>query len=216
MYGILISLGILLALLHTEVLTKREDLDTDVLWAGSFWVIIFGLIGARLYHVFEFWHIYSKNIVSSIWIWRGGMGIIGGLVLGGVTLIIFLRRKKQPVFRWLDLITINIPLAQAIGRWGNVFNRELIPYAVYESALDIVLFLFLYVLNTKRKIKPGTIFFGYLVGYSLIRFSLESIKTNPWVIGQVSIVRVISILILILSVVCYSLIVRKDYDLSSS
>lgn len=215
MYGVLISFGILLALLHTELLAKKESLDTNFLWKTSFWVIVFGLIGARLYHVIEYWSYYVVDPVKILSIWNGGMGIIGGIIFGTATLIYFLKKTNQPKLKWLDLITLNIPLAQAVGRWGNFFNKELIPYAIYESLLDIILFLFLLVLKSKKKTKPGTIFFVYLMGYSIIRIVLETTKSTVWVINGWSVVQIISAFILFLSVVCYSLIVRRNYDLSS-
>lgn len=215
MYGTLISLGILIALLHTELLAKRENLDTNFLWKTSFWVIIFGLIGARIYHIIEYWNYYITNPIKIFSIWNGGMGIIGGLIFGTTTLIIFLIKNKRPKLKWLDLIALNVPLAQAVGRWGNFFNKELIPYAVYESLLNIILFLFLLVIKSKKKTKPGTIFFVYLMGYSIIRIVLETTKTTVWVVNNRSIVQIISTFILFLSVVCYSLIVRRNYDLSS-
>lgn len=216
MYGILISIGALLALFYTETLVKRENLSVDFLWDVALKVLFFGLIGARLYHVIEYWHFYSKNIVTILFVWRGGLGIIGGIVLGGIVLGIKLVRSNRPTLKWLDLVALNIPLAQGVGRWGNIFNKELIPFAVYESFLDILLFLLLLIVNSKEKTKPGTIFFSYLGGYSIIRFALEPLKSNIWKVQGVSVVQAISGFVLFLSIVCYSLIVRRNYDLSSS
>lgn len=199
MYGILITFGAILALLISEKLITKKGMSVPLFWQASFWTILFGIIGARLYHVIDYWEIYSKNLPLIFAIWNGGLGIFGALLGGFLAFYIFVTNKKQKALPWLDVIAIPLPLAQAIGRWGNYFNGELIPYALYESGANILLFVGLLVIN-KRTQKPGLAFIAYLIGYSSIRLLLEPLRTNSWEIAGLNVAQGISILLLVVSI----------------
>lgn len=207
MYGFLITFSILVGLVIAEKNVEKKGLDKDLFWQGAFWTILFGVIGARLYHVIDFWDIYSSNLTSILTIWQGGQGIFGAIIAGGVTIVVFLKGKKQNIKAWLDIPALPLPLAQAIGRWGNYFNGELIPYAIYESFADVVLFLILLKLS-KKNLPPGNLFITYIIGYSTIRLFLEPLRVNPWTIANLNVAQVISILLLLTSVM-----LLKKWDL---
>lgn len=212
MYGFLVSFGILSALLISEKIAKREKRNIDLLWEMSFWVIIVGVIGARLYHVLDYLPYYLENPIKIFLIWHGGLGIIGGLLFGFLTSIIYLKIKRQDVMSWLDILVVGIPLAQAIGRWGNFFNKELygiktnLPWGIYEKELgyrvhplflyESLLNLILFFILLKTKGRLGTRFFIYLAGYSVIRFFLEFLRDRTWIVYNLNVAQVISILIL--------------------
>lgn len=197
MYGLLISLAIIISLLLSDKFAKKRGLNTEMLWEGSFWTILFGIIGARIYHVIDFWDAYSQNIVAIFRIWSGGLGIFGALLFGGLAFVVYLNKKGENVWDWLDIIAIPLPLAQAIGRWGNYFNNELLPYAIYESLADFTLFLVLLFLQ-KKKLVSGTLFLVYLAGYSVIRFLLEPLRQEAWQIAGLNVAQSISILLLLI------------------
>jgi phosphatidylglycerol:prolipoprotein diacylglycerol transferase len=156
-YGILIMLGAIAAAFLAQYEARRRKLNTDLVWDGLIWVLIGGIIGARLWHVFTpppsmlvldpvtnqlanpyFVHNASiiTNIIDMLAIWRGGLGIPGAVIGGAVALYIFCRRKKMSFLLWADIAAPGVALAQAIGRWGNYFNQELygkpsnLPWAV--------------------------------------------------------------------------------------
>ncbi len=149
-------------------------------------VLLFGIVGARAYHVIDLWEHYSQNLGQILAIWRGGLGILGGLVGGAVGFWIAMQKRtnaKMNRWRVLASVVTGLPLAQAIGRWGNLVNNELWgeggkPLFLYESLLSLVLFgLILSVRGQAAKTRVGI----YLVGYGLIRLALEGLRVEAWV-----------------------------------
>jgi phosphatidylglycerol:prolipoprotein diacylglycerol transferase len=134
-YGIIVVACILIGAYVASVEAKRRGENPDHIWNGLILVIVFGLIGARLYHVisspqglvrgFEY---YRQHPVEIFMIWQGGLGIFG-MVAGGI-LAIFLYAwwQKLDFLVWLDIAAPALALGQAIGRWGNFFNQELYGY----------------------------------------------------------------------------------------
>lgn len=122
--------------------------NPDHVWNALMWILILGLIGARLYHVLTpspsmaAIGIYSpldyfRDPLQLLNFRGGGLGIFGGLVGGLLGLIIYTRRARIPLLDWADLSVVGVALGQAIGRWGNFFNQELygrptdLPWAVH-------------------------------------------------------------------------------------
>ncbi len=117
-------------------------------WNALIWILILGLIGARLYHVLTpspsmaALGIYSpldyfRDPIQLINFRGGGLGIFGGLIGGLLGLVIYTRRARIPFLGWADLAVVGLALGQAVGRWGNFFNQELygrptnLPWAVH-------------------------------------------------------------------------------------
>jgi phosphatidylglycerol:prolipoprotein diacylglycerol transferase len=110
--------------------------NPDHVWNGLLWVLILGLIGARLYHVLTpSPSMAAVGIYSPLDYFRdpyqllnfrgGGLGIYGGIAGGFLGLILYTRRNRMPVLNWTDLSVVGLALGQAVGRWGNFFNQEL-------------------------------------------------------------------------------------------
>jgi len=176
-YGLTIAISILICTLVAEYLAKKENKNTDILWGSVFYTIVSGVIGARIYHVIDRWDYYELFPTRIFYLWNGGLGIIGGIILGGSALYIYLYMKKQDVLSWMDLGALVAPIGQALGRWGNVFNNELIPLAYYEMALDWILFVTLILVYKKRASRPkGLMLSMYLAGYALIRTILHPFR----------------------------------------
>ena len=83
-----------------------------------------GFVGARIHHVLSAWDFYSQNVWSTIQVWRGGLGIFGGIAGGIIAIALYARIKKLNFLTVADLLTPGLILGQAIGRWGNFFNQE--------------------------------------------------------------------------------------------
>ena len=132
-YGILITLGMMLATYLAAIEAKRRGEDPNIVWDGVLLVIFLGLVGARLYHVFSSpndgtgsgWAYYSQNPIEILAIWKGGLGIFGALVGGLIGVAYIVWRNKLVLLRWLDIAAPGVLIAQAIGRWGNFANQEL-------------------------------------------------------------------------------------------
>jgi phosphatidylglycerol:prolipoprotein diacylglycerol transferase len=131
-YGLLMLLAILTAAQIASWQLTRQGEDPDNLWDMLFWILIPGFLGARLYYVFiqsprgaGGLGYYLANPTEILKIWGGGIHIFGGFIAGGLALWIYTRWRKLNPFPYLDAIALGLPVAQAIGRWGNFINQEL-------------------------------------------------------------------------------------------
>jgi phosphatidylglycerol:prolipoprotein diacylglycerol transferase len=133
-YGILIILGILLALVVIRREAARRSENLDVLIDSLPWIFIGGLIGARIWHILTppqsmvnlgiTTRYYLTHLNEAIAIWKGGVGIFGAVIGGTTAFAIYCSTKKLPFSIWLDIISPGLALAQAVGRWGNYVNQE--------------------------------------------------------------------------------------------
>ncbi|MBQ7172961.1 MAG: prolipoprotein diacylglyceryl transferase [Clostridia bacterium] len=125
-YGILITLGIVLAILYAIWRGKRnENIVFDHYIDLSFYTVFSGVVGARLYYVLTTLDTGSyKSFLDVIAIWNGGLGIYGGIIGGIIGLFVGCKIKKLPWKKVFDTVGPGVMLAQAIGRWGNFFNGE--------------------------------------------------------------------------------------------
>ena len=197
MYGLLIALGIFTgAVIVEKQLTQKNE--KTLLWNGIIWVVLGGILGARLYHVLDYYKFYSQNPELILQIWKGGLGIYGAMFGGIITLTLYAKRNNLELLYWLDLTGLAMPLGQAIGRLGNYFNNELLPYAIFEAIADFGLFVVLLKIK-KSTIKKGTLFYFYLIGYGTIRFVLEPVKEYSWSVAGYNIAQSISILVILIS-----------------
>jgi len=104
---------------------KKKKIKADV-YDLAFWLILGGVLGARLYEVFIInWGYYIENLDAIFKIWQGGLAIHGGIIGGGLALWVWAKRNKINFWKLADILVIILPLGQAIGRWGNYFNGEL-------------------------------------------------------------------------------------------
>ena len=123
-YGVIIGLGFLCALLLIARVAKWTDQNADDYWDVAIYIIIFSILGARTYYVFFAWDYYKNNPISVFNIRNGGLAIYGGVIAGFLTLYIFSRVKKKNFFLMGDTIMPGLVLGQMMGRWGNFTNRE--------------------------------------------------------------------------------------------
>ena len=123
-YSVLILIGILVAFGLAIKESKKFNLPEDFIFDMGFWVVIFGIIGARLYYVIFDFSFYKDNLLDIFKVWNGGLAIHGGILAGLITLIVYCKIKKVNVFRTMDIVAPSLLIAQAIGRWGNFFNSE--------------------------------------------------------------------------------------------
>ena len=153
-YGILITIGVIAAAFLAQAEAKRRELNPDVIWDVLFWLVVAGIVGARIWHILTpppsmvaqgittKW--YLMHPLDMINIRNGGLGIPGAIIGGALALWIYCRNKKLPFLTWLDVMAPGVALAQAIGRWGNFFNQELygkptnLPWKIYIDPLHRV------------------------------------------------------------------------------
>lgn len=133
-YGILMAIGILIAVYLADREAKRKNLYKDVVLDLCLLIIPCGVIGARLYYVLFELDYYLANPIEILYLWNGGLAIYGAVIVGLFAAFVFSRVKKIRFLKIADVITPGLVLAQAIGRWGNFFNQEAYGPAVTDYA----------------------------------------------------------------------------------
>ena len=124
-YGICIVLGIAAALLVVVYFGKAQGVSSDQIFDAAFYVIIFGIVGARLYSICLDWTYYLAHPEQLVAVWNGGLAIHGAILGGSAALVVYAYKKKQSFWRWADLAVLGLPVGQALGRVGNYFNQEI-------------------------------------------------------------------------------------------
>ena len=146
-YGIILMVGALAGAWLAAQEAKHRDQDTEIVWDGLIWVLIGGILGARIWHILTpppsmveqgittAW--YLTHPLDALAIWRGGLGIPGAVIGGVLALYLYTRRNKLNFLMWVDIAAPGLALGQAIGRWGNFVNQELygkptnLPWAIH-------------------------------------------------------------------------------------
>lgn len=124
LYGCMIALGMMLGILMAAHIAKRTGQNPDTYWDMSVWLIIFSLIGARIYYVIFFWDAYKDDPLQIFNFRAGGLAIYGGVIGGILTAYVYCVIKKKYLPEVLDTAAFGLLVGQIIGRWGNFFNRE--------------------------------------------------------------------------------------------
>lgn len=244
-YGIFMGVAMMVGgSLAARYATRFQAPDTafqitaaDV-WDGLLWGVIFGIIGARAYHVIDLWAYYSAHPAQIFAVWKGGLGIFGALGGGLIGLALFTRGKLASLLALMDVAAFGLPVAQAIGRLGNFVNQELygrptdLPWGIYieepfrvagyenfsrfhplfayEGLLNLLVFGVLAYLARRRAFEPGTgkYFAVYMFGYGFVRFWLEFLRIEPWTIGEIPTAQIISVALMVGSVLW--LVVKRE------
>lgn len=206
-YGILIAIGVLVAVFVARLRYARFGGDPNLVERVSIWAVFIGFLGARTGYVITHSADFAGRPWAVLFIWEGGLALYGGLIAGAIAAIFLLNRWRGDVFAFGDAAAIGIPLAQAIGRWGNYFNQELfgtpstLPWAVeidathrpldyvsyetfhptflYESLWNLAITVPLILwLERKGKLAKGASFPLYVAAYAVIRFLMELLRTD--------------------------------------
>lgn len=205
-YGLMIAVGVLAAVALAQRRWQARGGDPGDISALATWAVPAGVIGARIYHVVTDPELFQGRWLHVVAIWEGGLGIPGGIAAGVITGAVVARRRGLPVPVLLDVVAPALPLAQAIGRWGNWFNQELfgrptrLPWALhvdasqrpagfsefstfhptflYESLWNLAVVAALLVIERRARLRPGRLFAVYVGGYAIGRFWIERLRID--------------------------------------
>lgn len=223
------ALGFIVALNLALRQAKHEKISAETIGGLCFTALISGIVGARILYVLSDLELFIRHPLEIFMLQHGGLSWFGGLILGTSCGIIYLRIKKFPVMVALDLVVPFLALAQAIGRIGCLFNgcclgkpsqfgiyfdgldAVLIPTQIYSSMLLVGIFVFLRFIQDIPGKKTGTVFFAYLILYSVKRFFIEYFRAdNPLVIGGLTLFQLMSILAFVAGLAGLLIIRKKN------
>ncbi len=226
-YGIILMTGVVAAAFLADREARRRRIDPEIVWDGLIWVVVGGVIGARIWHILTpdptlveqgittaFYLIHPLDVLA---IWRGGLGIPGAVIGGGLMLYWFTRRQKVSFAVWIDVVAPGLALGQAIGRWGNYINQELygaptnLPWAIqidpqyrlpgfegidryhpiflYESLWSLANMALLLWLGRRynKRLRDGDLFLIYLVVYPTGRFLIDFLRLNASLVAGINV-----------------------------
>lgn len=205
-YGILVTTGVVIAWILIKRRFAARGGDPLAVEKVLLRVVVFGFLGARLAYVSTHLDRFDGEWWRVIAIWEGGLALYGGLTGGAIAIWWTCRQLGIGMPMFLDALAPALPLAQAVGRWGNYFNQELfgtpstLPWAVeieprfrpeqfrqfetfhptflYESLWNVALAGTIIWLDRRYPTLHGRLIGIYFVGYGLMRFLLELIRTD--------------------------------------
>ncbi len=200
-YGLVIALGLVLAVAYACKRSKEFGLKEDDILDGVLWVTPFAIVCARTYYVVFSWTDYAADPISVLYIWEGGLAIYGGVLGAIVGVLVLCKVKKIKTAALLDLMLLGFLIGQSMGRWGNFFNREAFgaptdsffrmglfnqvtetwdyvhPTFLYESVWNLTGLVILHFLSKKRTF-DGQIALGYAAWYGLGRCMIEGLRMD--------------------------------------
>ncbi len=224
MYGFLIASAILLGTWLASKEEKRLGLKKDTMLDLVFYIIPLALVCARLYYVAFAFDSYKDDLIRIFYVWEGGLAIYGGVIGGMIGGYIFSKKRNIPFLTIADMVVPSLILGQAIGRWGNFFNKEaygnlvenvklqFFPYAVkigdnfyqatffYESMWDLATFILLY--SMRKKWQRGDGLFYYFIFYGLGRSIIEGLRSDSLMFMGIRVSQMLSVLLIMLGIVC--------------
>lgn len=238
-YSILIFIAVALGFILAIVEAKKFKISGDYMFNMLFWVVIAGLIGARLYYVFFNWSYYQADPISILKFWEGGLAIHGGILGGFLALVLYCKKYGVRVFKMTDIISVPLLLGQAIGRWGNFFNGEAHgvattlahlqelhipnfiiegmeiggiyyqPTFLYESLWCLLGVIVLLIVRRLKYLKVGQLTCIYFMWYGVGRFFIESMRTDSLMFGGFRVAQVVSIVLFVVSLIAFMILSRK-------
>ncbi len=223
LYGVIIAISIFAAWYLIRRRSQAYKIEPKIIDDMFLWVVLGGIVGARIYHVLSSWDYYQKNLNEIFFVWQGGLGIFGALLAGLLIIYIYCKKHKIDFLKFLDLISPAILLAQGIGRWGNFFNQEAfgmptnLPWGIkipleqrplvflnyerfhptffYEFVWDAIGALVL--IKLSPRLKKGQVFGLYLIIFGVGRLFVETLRFDTWQVTGVKVAYLFSVVFII-------------------
>ena len=239
-YSICILFGVITAYLLILNESKKHDINKNFINDLMFYALIIGIIGARLYYVLFNLDYYLSNVGEILKVYNGGLAIHGGIICGLITVYYYCKKKNYNFYRILDIAAPAVIIAQAIGRWGNFFNKEAygsqttlqflksiyipnfiikgmyidnsyyLPTFYFESILCIIGFILIMIIRKNKNIKLGFQIGFYFIYYGIIRFFIEILRTDSLMFLNLKMAQIISIISIIIGIILMIKSINKE------
>lgn len=235
-YGIIIAVGLILAVVYGTINSKRLGISPDNLLNCVIVGVITGIIGARAYYVIFNWDYYSKHLDKIIAINEGGLAIYGGIIGALIGGLIVAKICKMNIPATLDVAAVGFLIGQGIGRWGNFFNQEAYgtptdlpwgmmsegtnnvtvhPCFLYESIWCLLGALLIHLFSrTKLRKYHGQMALLYVIWYGAERALVEGLRTDSLYIPntQIRVSQLLSIIIFVAGLITLIVLYIKKYE----
>ena len=239
-YSFLIFVAVLVGYEIAVVYSKKLKYSTLDVMDMLFLMIVWGIIGARLYYVIFNFDAFRDNFLDIFKVWEGGLAIYGGIIGGSLYILYRCYKKKLSFIKILDIYSLSLLLGQAIGRWGNFFNSEAYggitsydslkkmmipefiikgmyidgayrePLFLYESIWCLIGVIFIILIRKQYEYKEGRQIGFYLFWYGLGRFVIEWFRSDSLYIGKFKVSQVLSLILCIVGLVSLIVISGKS------
>lgn len=205
-YGIMLCLGLILAVLFCSWRARDYGLTGDDVYDMVIWQIPLCILGSRIYYVLFYLDLYRNldgtlNWGKMVAIWDGGLAVYGTIIMSYIVLRIFCKKRKIPFGAFADLGVMGLFFGQAVGRWGNFFNREAFgsettlpwrmrlwtsateyievhPTFLYESLWNLIGLLLIFFVISRARTFDGESACFYFIWYGTGRAWIEGMRTD--------------------------------------
>jgi len=194
-YGLMLAIAVVVSTLLLAHDAYRSNINPDIIFDLVFWAVIGGIIGARIFYIILNYPFFIKYPGEIIMVQNGGLAWQGGLILGSIVVMLFIKARKLPLSRMLDVLVPYLALGQSIGRVGCFLNgccygrpfdggiyfpvhdATLHPTQLYLSVGYLIIYI---ILKQYQKFSetPGLVFTSYLILASSLRFGVEFFRAD--------------------------------------
>ena len=227
-YSFLILVAVIVGYQIVVSYSKKISYKTNEIMDMVLYVVIFSIIGARAYYVIFNFSLYQDDLLSIFMIWKGGLAIYGGIIAAILYILYYCKKKGLDFIRVLDIYSLSLLLGQAIGRWGNFFNREAYggkttlealqslhlpgfiidgmyidgfyrqPTFLYESIWCLIGVFFLIRIRKRYTNQVGRQVSFYLIWYGIGRFFIEGLRSDSLYLGIFRVSQLVSVVMVVI------------------
>ncbi len=239
-YSFLIFVAVLIGYEIAIRYSKKINFQTGALIDMLLYLVIWSIIGARVYYVIFNFSLYQDNLLEIFMIWKGGLAIYGAIIAGIIYIGYYCKKNSLNFMRVLDILSLSLLLGQAIGRWGNFFNREAYggkttyealkslkipefiiqgmyidgvyyqPTFLYESIWCLIGVFILFYIRKRHSNQVGKQVYFYFIWYGIGRFFIEGLRSDSLYIGSFRVSQIVSIILILIGVIGNIMLKLKD------
>lgn len=228
-YSVIMLISVLVGMFLALREAKRQGMYNFISDLITY-IIVYGIIGARIYYVLFNFESYRYDLLSIFKIWEGGIAIYGAIIGGFIAIVWLSKKREKSIIKTTDIIVPGLILAQAIGRWGNFFNSEAHgeivsleflrsihlpnfiingmyingnyynPTFLYESIWCFLGFFALILIRKFTKRKKGIMTYMYFIWYGIGRIYIEGLRTDSLYLGSFRISQIVSFVLILVGI----------------